>query len=105
MGCLLALFALISPRFVLALLWAFTDRLTLAFSSGWEGILGFVLVPYTTLFYALVYRPGLGVRGFGWVIVALGLLIDLSSLDFGRRANHRLGRGRGRGRRRPAPQR
>jgi hypothetical protein len=94
MGCLLALFALISPRFVLALLWAFTNRLTIAFSSGWEGVLGFVLVPYTTLFYALVYQSGTGVHGFAWILVALGLLIDLSSLDFGRRANHRRSRPR-----------
>jgi hypothetical protein len=85
MGCLLALFAWISPRFVLALLYLFTSRLTIAFSSGWEGLIGFFLVPYTTLFYALVYRPGFGVRGFGWVVVALGLLLDLSSMDMGRR--------------------
>jgi hypothetical protein len=85
MGCLLALFAWISPRFVLALLYLFTNRLTIAFSSGWEGLIGFFLVPYTTLFYALVYRLGFGVRGFGWVIVALGLLLDLSSMDMGRR--------------------
>ena len=89
MGCLLALFAWISPRFVLALLYLFTSRLTIAFSSGWEGLIGFFLVPYTTLFYALVYRPGFGVRGFGWVIVALGLLLDLSSMDMGRRARWR----------------
>ena len=89
MGCLLALFAWISPRFVLALLYLFTSRLTIAFSSGWEGLIGFFLVPYTTLFYALVYRPGFGVRGFGWVIVALGLLLDLSSMDMGRRARQR----------------
>ena len=85
MGCLLALFAWISPRFVLALLYLFTSRLTIAFSSGWEGLIGFFLVPYATLFYALVFRPGFGVRGFGWVIVALGLLLDLSSMDMGRR--------------------
>jgi hypothetical protein len=85
-GCLLALFAWISPRFVLVLLYAFTNRLSLAFSSGWEGLLGFFLVPYTTLFYALVYQPGPGVHGFGWVVVAVGLLLDLSSLDGGRRA-------------------
>jgi hypothetical protein len=88
-GCLLALFAWISPRFVLGLLYVFTDRLTLAFSSGWEGVLGFFLVPYTTLFYALVYRPGIGVHGFGWVVVAVGLVLDLSSLDAGRRARAR----------------
>jgi hypothetical protein len=88
-GCLLALFAWISPRFVLGLLYVFTNRLTLAFSSGWEGLIGFFLVPYTTLFYALVYSPGIGVRGFGWVVVAVGLLLDLSSLDAGRRARAR----------------
>jgi len=89
MGCLLALFAFISPRFVLALLYLFTSRLTIAFSSGWEGLIGFFLLPYTTLFYALVYGPRIGVRGFGWLIVAIGLLLDLSSLDAGRRARSR----------------
>jgi hypothetical protein len=34
----------------------------------------------------LVYAPGKGVSGFAWVIVALGVLLDLSSLDVGRRA-------------------
>jgi hypothetical protein len=89
MGCLLILFAWISPRFVLALLYLFTNRLTVAFSSGWAGVIGFFLLPYTTLFYALVYRPGFGVQRFGWVIVALGLLLDLSALDFGRRSQRR----------------
>lgn len=85
MGCLLALFAWISPRFVLALLYLFTSRLTIAFSSGWEGLIGFFLVPYTTLFYALVYQSDTGVHGFAWFIVGVGLLLDLSSLDLGRR--------------------
>ena len=73
MGCLLALLAAISPRFVIFLLWIFTDRLTIAFRSGWEGIIGFLFLPYATLFYALVYAPGRGVDAFGWVIVALGV--------------------------------
>jgi hypothetical protein len=89
MGCLLAIFAWISPRFVLGVLYLFTNRLTIAFSSGWAGLLGFLLVPYATLFYALVYRPGFGVHGFGWVVVAIGALMDLSSLDFGRRSGRR----------------
>jgi hypothetical protein len=95
-GCLLALFAWISPRFVLALLYAFTNRLTIAFTSGWEGLLGFFVVPYATLFYALVYSPGIGVHGFGWVLVAVGLFLDLSSLDAGRRARARVRRSRSR---------
>jgi hypothetical protein len=89
MGCLLALLAAISPRFVIFLLWVFTDRLSIAFRSGWEGVLGFLLLPYTTLFYALVYAPGKGVDSFGWVIVAIGVLIDLSALTYGSRARRR----------------
>jgi hypothetical protein len=88
-GCLLALLAAISPRFVIFLLWIFSDRLTIAFHSGWEGIIGFILLPYTTLFYALVYAPGRGVDSFGWFIVALGVLLDVSSHGFGSRARRR----------------
>jgi hypothetical protein len=89
MGCLLALVAAISPRLVIFLLWVFSDRLTIAFHSGWEGIIGFILLPYTTLFYALVYSPGTGVDSFGWFIVALGVLLDLSSHAFSSRARRR----------------
>ncbi len=89
MGCLLALLAAISPRLVIFLLWIFTDRLTVAFRSGWEGVLGFIFLPYATLFYALVYAPAKGVDAFGWVIVALGVLLDLSSLTVGSRARRR----------------
>lgn len=89
MGCLLALVAAFSARFALFLVWLFTDRLSIAFRSGWEGLLGFVFLPYATLFYALVYAPGRGVDAFGWVIVALGVLLDLSSHLFGHRARRR----------------
>jgi hypothetical protein len=89
MGCLVALLAAISPRLVIFLLWVFSDRLAIAFHSGWEGIIGFVFLPYTTLFYALVYSVGKGVDSFGWFIVALGVLLDLSSHAFSSRARRR----------------
>jgi hypothetical protein len=92
MGCLFALLAAISPRFVIFLLWIFSDRMTIALRSGWEGIIGFLLLPYTTLFYVLVYSPGKGVDSFGWVIVALGVLLDLSSHLFSSRARRRRAR-------------
>jgi hypothetical protein len=92
-GCLLALVAAFSPRVALFLLWVFTDRLTIAFRSGWEGLIGFLVLPYTTLFYALVYAPGKGVDAFGWIIVALGVLLDLATMLFGgRRGRRRRGR-------------
>jgi hypothetical protein len=88
-GCLLALIAAFSARVALFLLWVFTDRLSIAFRSGWEGLLGFIFLPYATLFYALVYAPGRGVDAFGWFIVAIGVLIDLSSHLFGSKARRR----------------
>ena len=92
MGCLFALISAFSARLALFLVWIFTDRLSIAFRSGWEGILGFIFLPYATLFYALVYQPQKGVDGFGWVIVALGVLLDLSSHMAGSRAGRRQAR-------------
>ncbi len=86
MGCLFALISAFSARLALFLVWVFTDRLSIAFRSGWEGIIGFIFLPYATLFYALVYAPHKGVDGFGWVIVALGIVLDLSSHLLGSRA-------------------
>jgi hypothetical protein len=90
MGCLLAFLAMLSPRFVVALLWIFTDRLTIAFDSGWAGIAGFLFLPYTTAMYALAYAPLRGVTGIGWLLVGIAVLIDLGSwLGGGREGKNR----------------
>jgi len=39
-GCLFAILAIITPRFVLFFVWLFSDYLNVAFSSGWVGLLG-----------------------------------------------------------------
>jgi hypothetical protein len=49
MGWLLGLLALVAPRFVLVLLWLFTDYLASAFHSFVWPLLGFILAPATTL--------------------------------------------------------
>ena len=72
-GCLIALLVWLSPRFALVIMQLFTDRLALAMDSFLMGALGFVFLPYTTVFYALCYAPLGGVSGFGWLLVALGL--------------------------------
>lgn len=88
MGCLLALLALISPRLVLFLLWIFGDLLSRAFDSWIIPLLGFFLLPWTTLAYAAFWDwgPGHHVYGFEWFFVALAFFIDLSSYAGGRRA-------------------
>lgn len=77
--CLIALLAWLSPRFALFVMWVFTDRLNQAFDSFLIGLLGFVLVPYAAVLYVLANQPGKGVSGFGWVLVGVGLLLDLGS--------------------------
>jgi hypothetical protein len=76
-GCVAAALGLFVPRFVLFLLWIFGDRLSYAFDSFVIGFIGFLLLPYTTLFWALAYQPVTGVTGFGWFVVALGVVFDI----------------------------
>ena len=53
MGCLVALLALISPRLALVAIWLFSDLLSRAFDSWILPLLGFFLLPWTTLGYAI----------------------------------------------------
>src|SRR4051794_5631097 len=83
--CAIALASWISPRLVLFLMWLFGDRLSFVFDSFWTGFLGFIVLPWTTLMYALAYAPIAGVRGLGWVFVGLGLVLDIASWSGGGR--------------------
>jgi hypothetical protein len=87
-GCLLALLALISPRLVLVVLWIFSDVLSRAFDSWIIPLLGFFLLPWTTLTYAAFWDWGSGrhVAGVEWFFVILAFLIDLGSYAQGRQA-------------------
>jgi hypothetical protein len=85
-GCLLALFALVTPRFVIVVLWLFTSYLARAFESFIWPFIGFLFLPTTTLAYAVAQNELDGVRGWGLVLVILGVLIDLGLLGRGARA-------------------
>jgi len=83
-GCLFAIVALITPRFVLFILWLFTDYLNTAISSGWLGLLGFFFLPTTTIAYAVAQNeytaPGGGLETFGVVLIVLGVAVDVGLL-------------------------
>jgi len=70
----------------IVVLWLFTDRMTIAFQSGWYAIIGFLLLPWTTLAWAICYNPFFGVSGFGLLIVAFGFILDVSSWFGGARS-------------------
>lgn len=85
MACLLALLALISPRLALFFIWIFSNLLSRAFDSWFLPLLGFFLLPWTTLAYAVTWDSGHRVSGFDWFIVGLAFLFDLSSYAGGDR--------------------
>jgi len=86
-GCLVALFALISPRLALFFIFLFSDLLSDAFDSWLLPLLGFFLLPWTTLAYAVMWTVGTDkVSGFEWFIVVLAFFVDLSSYAQGGRA-------------------
>ena len=78
-GCFVALLAVLSPRLAVFALWAFTDRMSIAFNSFWWAAIGFVFLPWTTLAWAVAYQPVKGVTGFGWFVVGLGFVVDIST--------------------------
>jgi hypothetical protein len=85
-GCFIALFALISPRLAIVFVWLFSGILERAYDSFWVPLLGFFLLPWTTLAYALTWDSGNAVEGFDWFLVGLAFVVDLASFASGRRA-------------------
>ena len=86
MGCFVLLFALIGPRVALIATWLLTNVLSRAFDAWLVPVLGFVLLPWTTLAYAWMYDSGREVSGFEWFLVGLAFVFDLSSFGAGSRS-------------------
>lgn len=77
--CLVLLASVLGPRVVLALVWIFDDRVELAFDSAVWPLLGLIFLPWTTLFYVLVWSAVGGVSGAEWLLVGLGVVCDLAT--------------------------
>jgi hypothetical protein len=87
MPCLVVLLALISPRLALFALWLFSDVLGDAYDSWIVPLLGFFVLPWTTLAYAGMWSAGTNeVYGFEWFIVGLAFVVDLGSYAGGGRS-------------------
>jgi len=70
----------------LFVLWIFSDLLSRAYDDWFVPFLGFFLLPWTTLAYAVMWSSGPnGVEGFEWFIVILAFVFDLGSYAEGRR--------------------
>jgi putative Mn2+ efflux pump MntP len=84
-GCLFALITVLSPRLGLLLLWLFTNYVDRAFAGWLLPLLGLLFAPWTTLLYVLVdVAPG-PIHIAGWILVGLGVMLDVSSYAQARR--------------------
>lgn len=77
MCCLVLILGLLGPRVALVATWLGTDKTSIALESFWYGLLGFMVLPWTTLMYVWMYQPLFGVQGFGWILVAFGFVADM----------------------------
>ncbi len=90
MGCCLgAILGLLTPRFVLLVLWLFTDYLSRAFHSFIWPFLGFFFLPTTTLAYAVAENELHGLQGWGLALVIVGVIFDLGLMGGGARSRAR----------------
>jgi hypothetical protein len=90
MGCFVVLFALISARFALVWIWLTGDLLSRAYDSSIVPILGFFLLPWTTLAYAVMWDVGSdGVHGLEVFLVILAFLTDIGAFAGGANKSRR----------------
>jgi hypothetical protein len=85
--CFVALLALFSPRLAIIFVAIFSDMLSRAFDSWFLPLIGFFILPWTTLSYAVMWDVGTrDVTGFEWFVVGFAFLLDLGSWFGGSRA-------------------
>jgi len=77
MGCLFAMFAGFFPRIALVVIWIATDLVDRAFSTWLIPLLGLIVLPFTTLVYAIAWVPGVHLGNGRWVWVAIAFVIEL----------------------------
>jgi hypothetical protein len=78
--CCIALLAWgLGPRIILAGWWIFGNEVDVAFGSWVWPLLGLLFLPWTTLFYVIAWSPVGGVRDAEWLLVALGVVLDMAT--------------------------
>ncbi len=85
-GCFVLMIGAFAPRLALVLMALFNDEITRAFDGSWViPLVGWFLLPFTTLAYVLIHWWTGDVSGFMWFFVALAFFADLGSYGGGYR--------------------
>lgn len=88
MPCLFAMMAGFFPRIADIILWIARPNLFMApFNGVWLWpVLGIIFLPFTTLFYVILWSPT-GLSGWDWLWIIMAVLLDATSLAGNFRAN------------------
>lgn len=86
MPCLVLVLAFLSPRLALVAMAVFSDVLSRSMDGILVPLIGFLIVPWTTLAYALMWNYGTNdVSGVEWFIVGFAFLVDIGVVGGARR--------------------
>ncbi len=78
MCCLLLIAGGLGPRIAVLVWWIFGEKVDIAFDTWVWPLLGLIFLPWTTLFYVMIWSVG-GVSGAEWIFVALGVVLDVAT--------------------------
>jgi hypothetical protein len=85
-GCLTGLVATFSRLFLLFFWIARPTMWQAAFGSFIVPCLGFLILPFTTLMYVILWSPQ-GLQGLDWLWIALAVVLDIASIGSAGYAN------------------
>jgi hypothetical protein len=78
-GWLLVFFGLTWARVTILAFWIFSDLLGDAYDGWVVPVVGFLVLPWTTMAYAIAWSiSSHGVYGTEWLLVAAGVVLDLA---------------------------
>ena len=79
MCCLVLIASGLGPRIALAIWWTSARRSTSRSSTWIWPLLGLIFLPWTTLFYVMIWSIKGGVSGAEWLFVGLGVVLDIAT--------------------------
>ncbi|MDD3777517.1 MAG: hypothetical protein PHN32_07930 [Actinomycetota bacterium] len=90
MCCVISAAILIGPRIALLVWWLINPLLfAYAFHHWFWPLLFALFAPFTMIFYLLAWHMSPGVAGMEWLLIGLGVILDLSSYGGSRYSRHR----------------
>jgi len=88
MPCLLAVLVVAFPRVAIALLYFLTTFFNGVYQNVLIPLLGFIFLPVTLLAYTWLTKSGNPVDTFFMIVMIIAVIIDLGSLEGGRRTRY-----------------